>query len=63
MAVTGRLALLAALGALVVGFLLPSVWGVLVVSAVLAVLAVADALAAVPVRALHLDREQDPDRV
>jgi uncharacterized protein (DUF58 family) len=36
---------------------------VLVVSAVLAVLAVADALAAVPVRALHLDREQDPDRV
>ena len=63
MAVTGRLALLAALGALVVGFLLPSVVGVLVVSAVVAVLAVVDAVAAVPVRALHLDREQDPDRV
>jgi uncharacterized protein (DUF58 family) len=62
-AITGRLALLAALGALVVGFLLPSGWGVLVVSAVLAVLALVDASAAVPVRALHLDREQDPDRV
>jgi uncharacterized protein (DUF58 family) len=62
-AVTGRLALLAALGALVVGFLLPSAVGVLVVSAVVAVLAVIDALAAVPVRSLGLDREQDPDRV
>jgi uncharacterized protein (DUF58 family) len=62
-AVTGRLALLAALGALVVGFLLPSAVGVLVVSAVVAVLAVIDALAAVPVRSLALDREQDPDRV
>jgi uncharacterized protein (DUF58 family) len=62
-AITGRLALLAALGALVVGFLLPSAWGVLVVSAALAALAVADAVAAVPVRALHLDREQDPDRI
>ena len=63
MAVTGRLALLAALGALVVGFLLPSVVGVLVVSAVVAVLAALDAVAAVPVRALQLDREQDPYRV
>ncbi len=63
MAVTGRLALLAALGALVVGFVLPSVVGVLVVSGVLVVLAALDAVAAVPVRALHLDREQEPDRV
>ncbi|WP_433788106.1 DUF58 domain-containing protein [Actinomycetospora sp. CA-101289] len=63
MAVTERLALLAALGTLVVGFLLPSLVGVLVVSAVVAVLAVVDALLAVPVRALALDREQAPDHV
>jgi len=62
MAVTGRLALLVALGALVVGLLVPSLLGVLVVSGALALLAVVDALAAVPVGSLHLDREQDPDR-
>lgn len=63
MAVTGRLALLVALGALVVGLLWPSGTGVLVVSGVLALAAVADALAAVPVGTLRLDREQDPDTV
>ncbi|MDD7918424.1 DUF58 domain-containing protein [Actinomycetospora callitridis] len=62
MAVTGRLALLVALGALVVGLLVPSLLGVLVVSGALALLAVVDALAAVPVGSLHLDREQDPAR-
>jgi uncharacterized protein (DUF58 family) len=62
MAVTGRLALLVALGALVVGLLVPSLLGVLVVSGTLALLAVVDALAAVPVGSLHLDREQDPTR-
>ncbi|MFC5141689.1 DUF58 domain-containing protein [Actinomycetospora rhizophila] len=63
MAVTGRFALLVALGALVVGLLWPSGTGVLVVSGVLALTAVADALAAVPVGTLRLDREQDPDAV
>jgi uncharacterized protein (DUF58 family) len=63
MAVTGRLALLVALGALVVGLLVPSLLGVLVVSGTLALLAVLDALAAVPVGSLRLDREQDPARV
>ena len=63
MAVTGRLALLVALGALVVGFAVPSLVGVLVVTGVLAVVAVLDAAAAVPVRALRLDRDQDPGRV
>jgi uncharacterized protein (DUF58 family) len=58
-AVTGRLALLVALGALVVGFALPSPTGVLVVTGVLALLAVVDALAAVPVGALRLEREQE----
>ena len=62
MAVTGRLALLVALGALVVGLLVPSLLGVLVVSGALALLAVVDALAAVPVGSLGLDREQDPAR-
>ena len=62
MAVTGRLALLVALGALVVGLLVPSLLGVLVVSGALALLAVVDALAAVPVGSLRLDREQDPAR-
>ena len=62
MAVTGRLALLVALGALVVGLLVPSLLGVLVVSGTLALVAVVDALAAVPVGSLRLDREQDPAR-
>ena len=62
MAVTGRLALLVALGALVVGLLVPSLLGVLVVSGTLALLAIVDALAAVPVGSLRLDREQDPAR-
>jgi uncharacterized protein (DUF58 family) len=51
-----------ALGALVVGLLVPSLLGVLVVSGALALLAVVDALAAVPVGSLRLDREQDPAR-
>ena len=62
MAVTGRLALLVALGALVVGLLVPSLLGVLVVSGTLALLAIVDALSAVPVGSLRLDREQDPAR-
>ncbi|GAA4782381.1 DUF58 domain-containing protein [Actinomycetospora chlora] len=60
MAVTGRFALLVALGALVVGLLWPSGTGVLVVSGVLVLLAVADALAAIRVRSLRFEREQDP---
>lgn len=63
MAVTGRLAALAVLAALVVGLLLPSVGGALLVTAVLVLLAVVDALAAAPVRALVLTREQDPATV
>ena len=63
MAVTGRLALLVALGALVVGLVVPSLLGVLVVSGVLALAAAVDALAAVPVGGLLLDREQDPATV
>jgi len=62
MAVTGRLALLVALGALVVGLGVPSLLGVLVVSGALALVSVVDALAAVPVGSLRLDREQDPAR-
>ncbi|GLZ43958.1 lipoprotein [Actinomycetospora sp. NBRC 106375] len=63
MAVTGRFALLVALAALFVGLLFPSGLGVLVVSGALVVLALADALAAVPVRSLRLDREQEPGAV
>jgi uncharacterized protein (DUF58 family) len=60
MAVTGRLAALAVLAALVVGLVLPSLAGVLIVTAVLVVLAAADALAAGAVRGLALSREQGP---
>ena len=55
MALTGRAALLALLGAPVV-FLLPFFWTVVALAAVLAVLAIADALLAAPVSSLRLVR-------
>jgi uncharacterized protein (DUF58 family) len=59
MVLTGRAALLAALGALVVGFAVPSMAGVLVVSAIVLVLCVVDATLAGPVRPLRLWRTGD----
>ncbi|WP_336160841.1 DUF58 domain-containing protein [Amycolatopsis sp. VC5-11] len=56
MAVTGRLGLLALLGALVVGLLFPSGTGVAVVVAVLLVLVVVDLVLAGSVRALRFSR-------
>ncbi|WP_327067190.1 DUF58 domain-containing protein [Kitasatospora sp. NBC_01250] len=59
MALTGRTALLAALGSLVVGLLLPSWTGVGTVGAVLLLGVLADLLLAAPVRTLRLAREGD----
>ena len=59
MVLTGRAALLAALGALVVGFAVPSLTGVLVVSGVVLALCVVDAALAGPVRPLRLHRTGD----
>ncbi len=59
MVLTGRAALLAALGALVVGFAVPSLTGVLVVSGVVLVLCVIDAALAGPVRPLRMHRTGD----
>ncbi|MFB9929341.1 DUF58 domain-containing protein [Amycolatopsis halotolerans] len=56
MAVTGRLGLLALLGALVVGLLFPSGTGVAIVVAVLLVLVVVDLVLAGSVRALRFSR-------
>ncbi|MFF0147120.1 uncharacterized protein (DUF58 family) [Amycolatopsis sulphurea] len=56
MALTGRLGLLALLGALVVGLLFPSVTGVLAVVAVLLVLVAVDVALAGSVRALQFSR-------
>ncbi|MFD2471256.1 DUF58 domain-containing protein [Amycolatopsis silviterrae] len=56
MAVTGRLGLLALLGALVVGLLFPSTTGVVVVAAVLLVLFVVDLVLAGSVRVLRFSR-------
>lgn len=59
MAITGRAALLAAFGALVVGLLLPSWAGVLAVNLVLLIAIVCDGLLAAPVRALLFTRSGD----
>lgn len=59
MAVTGRLGLLALFGALVVGLLLPSATGLLVVGAVLLVLVGVDLVLAGSVRALTFARSGD----
>ncbi|MCX5212623.1 DUF58 domain-containing protein [Kitasatospora sp. NBC_00240] len=59
MAVTGRTALLAALGALVVGLLLPSWAGIGAVTGALLVAVLADLLLAAPVRGLRIGRGGD----
>ncbi|MEV7021711.1 DUF58 domain-containing protein [Kitasatospora sp. NPDC093558] len=56
MALTGRTALLAALGALVVGLLLPSWTGIGVVTGAVLLAVVADLVLAAPVRSLRLGR-------
>jgi uncharacterized protein (DUF58 family) len=56
---TGRAALLAAVGALVVGFAVPSMAGVLVVSGAVLALCVIDAILAGPVRPVRLHRTGD----
>jgi uncharacterized protein (DUF58 family) len=56
---TGRAGLLALAGVLVVGFLLPSGWGVLALAALLATLVVVDLVLAGSVRALLLSRAGD----
>ena len=59
MALTGRVALLAALGALVVGLAAPSMVGVLVVSGILLTTSLVDVALAGPVRPIRLDRSGD----
>lgn len=59
MALTGRAGLLAVLGALVVGFLVPSGWGLLLVTGVVLALVAVDVTLAGPVRRLHLSRSGD----
>ena len=59
MALTGRLALLAAAAAVVVGVLAPTGWAVLVATAGLLVLAAVDVALAGPVRTLQLKRDGD----
>ena len=59
MVLTGRAALLAALGALVVGLAVPSVVGVLVVSGILLTLCLVDVALAGPVRPIRLRRSGD----
>ncbi|WP_371481209.1 DUF58 domain-containing protein [Kitasatospora sp. NBC_00315] len=59
MALTGRTALLAALGALVVGLLAPSFGGVAAVTGVLFLAVLADLVLAAPVRSLRIVRSGD----
>ncbi len=59
MALTGRTALLAALGALVVGLVLPGWWGLVAVQGVLAAGVLTDLALAAGVRELHLTRSGD----
>ncbi|MER6302794.1 DUF58 domain-containing protein [Kitasatospora sp. NPDC001539] len=59
MALTGRTALLAALGALVVGLLLPSWAGVGLVTGAVLVAVLVDLVLAAPVRSLHITRGGD----
>ncbi|MER7990182.1 DUF58 domain-containing protein [Streptomyces noursei] len=59
MALTGRTALISALGALVVGFALPSWLGILTVQLVLLLAILCDVALAAPVRKLHFTRSGD----
>ena len=59
MALTGRAGLLALLGALVVGFLLPSMAGIALVTGVILLAIVVDLALAGPVRALSFTRGGD----
>ncbi|MEU9042657.1 MULTISPECIES: DUF58 domain-containing protein [unclassified Kitasatospora] len=59
MALTGRTALLAALGALVVGLLLPSAAGIWLVTGAVLLAVVADLVLAAPVRDLRFERGGD----
>ncbi|GAA2674389.1 DUF58 domain-containing protein [Streptomyces lunalinharesii] len=59
MALTGRTALVSALGALVVGFALPSWLGILTVQLVLLLAILCDVALAAPVRKLHFTRSGD----
>ncbi|MFH8383109.1 DUF58 domain-containing protein [Kitasatospora sp. NPDC018058] len=59
MALTGRTALLAALGALVVGLLLPSWAGIGVVTGAVLLAVLVDLVLAAPVRSLRIDRAGD----
>ncbi|MER7584264.1 DUF58 domain-containing protein [Kitasatospora sp. NPDC097691] len=59
MALTGRTALLAALGALVVGLLLPSTSGIWLVTGVVLLAAAVDLVLAAPVRGLRFERGGD----
>ncbi|WP_030061800.1 MULTISPECIES: DUF58 domain-containing protein [Streptomyces] len=59
MALTGRTALLAALGALVVGLLLPSAAGIWLVTGAVLLAVVADLVLAAPVRSLRFGRGGD----
>ncbi|WP_405729421.1 DUF58 domain-containing protein [Streptomyces sp. NBC_01537] len=59
MAITGRTALLAALGALVVGLLLPSWSGILAIEGILLFGILCDLALAAPVRKLHITRSGD----
>jgi uncharacterized protein (DUF58 family) len=58
-AVTGRTGLLAVIGAVVVGLLVPSGWGVLLMSGLLVLLVAVDVALAGSVRTLRLDRSGD----
>jgi len=58
-ALTGRVGVLALVGVFLVGFLLPSGWGVLALAALLATLVVVDLVLAGSVRALVLGRAGD----
>ncbi|MFI1203734.1 DUF58 domain-containing protein [Streptomyces sp. NPDC020883] len=59
MALTGRTALLSALGALLVGFVLPSWLGILAVQLTLLIAILCDLALAAPVRKLHFTRTGD----
>lgn len=59
MALTGRTALISALGALFVGFVLPSWLGILAVQLALLIAILCDLALAAPVRKLHFTRTGD----
>lgn len=63
MSVTGRLALVTALAALVVGLVLPSLAGLVIVGAVLVVATAVDVVRAGPVRSLRVTRDESATSV